>query len=114
VAADFQTAVALNGGRPDPDGMYGRYFTSSGNFNEVAGYSSPALDELFARGKATADPEARKEIYRQVSAELENNAAWVWLFTSFTYTVTGSGVSGFTPMANGSLKYLRETTTGGS
>lgn len=114
VAADFQTAVALNGGRPDPDGMYGRYFTSTGNFNEVAGYSSPTLDELFARGKATADPEARKEIYRQVSAELENNAAWVWLFTSFTYTVTGSGVGGFTPMANGSLKYLRETTTGGS
>ncbi|MHA6617847.1 ABC transporter substrate-binding protein [Pseudonocardia sp. DLS-67] len=114
VAADFQTAVALNGGRPDPDGSYGRYFTSTGNFNKVAGYSSPALDELFAQGKATADPEARKAIYRQVSAQLEDNAAWVWLFTSFTYTVTGGDVSGFTPMANGSLKYLRETTAGGS
>ncbi|GAA5139468.1 ABC transporter substrate-binding protein [Pseudonocardia adelaidensis] len=114
VAADFQTAVALNGGRPDPDGMYGRYFTSTGNFNKVAGYSSPTLDALFAQGKATADPEARKAIYRQVSAELEDNAAWVWLFTSFTYTVTGADVSGFTPMANGSLKYLRETTAGGS
>ncbi|GAA0897255.1 ABC transporter substrate-binding protein [Pseudonocardia zijingensis] len=114
VAADFETAVALNGGRPDPDGMYGRYFTSTGNFNKVAGYSSPALDELFEQGKATADPEARKAIYQQVSAELEDNAAWVWLFTSYTYTVTGTGVSGFTPMANGSLKNLRETTVGGS
>src|SRR5690606_11403187 len=46
VAADFETAVALNGGRPDPDGMYGRYFTSTGNLNEVAGYSSPELDAL--------------------------------------------------------------------
>jgi peptide/nickel transport system substrate-binding protein len=114
VAADFQSAVALNGGRPDPDGMYRRYFTSTGNLNEVAGYSSPTLDELFARGKATADPAERKAIYRQVSAELENNAAWVWLFTSFTYTATTPEVSGFTPMANGSLKYLRETTVSGS
>jgi peptide/nickel transport system substrate-binding protein len=114
VAADFQTAVALNGGRPDPDGMYGRYFTSTGNLNKVAGYSSPTLDALFAQGKATTDPAARKAIYQQVSAELENNAAWVWLFTSFTYTATSPDVSGFTPMANGSLKYLRETTAGGS
>ncbi|WP_219413480.1 ABC transporter substrate-binding protein [Pseudonocardia nigra] len=114
VAADFQSAVALNGGRPDPDGMYGRYFTSTGNLNEVAGYSSPTLDGLFAQGKATADPAERKAIYEQVSAELENNAAWVWLFTSFTYTATTPDVSGFTPMANGSLKFLRETTVSGS
>jgi peptide/nickel transport system substrate-binding protein len=114
VAADFQTAVALNGGRPDPDGMYGRYFTSTGNLNKVAGYSSPGLDALFAQGKATADPAARKAIYQQVSAELENNAAWVWLFTSYTYTATTPDVSGFTPMANGSLKHLREISVGGS
>jgi peptide/nickel transport system substrate-binding protein len=112
VAADFQTAVALNGGRPDPDGMYGRYFTSTGNLNKVAGYSSPELDALFGQGKATADPAERKAVYERVTAELENNAAWVWLFTSFTYTATTPEVSGFTPMANGSLKYLRETTVG--
>lgn len=112
VAADFQSAVALNGGRPDPDGMYGRYFTSTGNLNAVAGYSSPALDALFAQGKATADPEARKDVYQQVSAQLEDNAAWVWLFTSYTYTATAAGVGGFTPMANGSLANLRETTVG--
>ncbi|HYH31999.1 MAG TPA: ABC transporter substrate-binding protein [Pseudonocardia sp.] len=114
VAADFQTAVALNGGRPDPDGMYGRYFTSTGNLNDVAGYTSPELDALFAQGKATSDPAARKEIYQQVSRHLEDNAAWVWLFTSFTYTATAPEVTGFTPMANGSLKYLRETSVGGS
>ena len=113
VAADFQTAVALNGGRPDPDGMYGRYFTSTGNLNKVAGFSSPELDALFAQGKATADPAARKAIYERVSAELEDNAAWVWLFTSFTYTATSPGLTGFTPMPNNSLKFLRETTVSG-
>ncbi|MDP4508127.1 ABC transporter substrate-binding protein [Nonomuraea turcica] len=112
VAADFDAAVALNGGRPDPDGSYGRYFTSKGNLNKVAGYSSPELDRLFAEGKATTDQAARKAIYDQVAAHLEDNAAWIWLFSGFTYTATTAGVQGFTPMANGSLQYLRTTSAG--
>lgn len=112
VAGDFDAAVALNGGRPDPDGMYGRYFTSTGNLNKVAGYSSPELDALFAKGKATADPDERKAIYDDVSELLEDNAVWVWMFTSYTYTATDSSVQGFVPMANGSLQYLRTTTVG--
>ena len=112
VAADFEAAIALNGGRPDPDSMYGRYFTSTGNLNQVAGYSSPELDELFAAGKASTDPEERAGIYQQISEHLENNAVWIWLFTSFTYTATTSDVSGFTPMTNGSLQNLRVTTVG--
>lgn len=110
IAADFEAAVALNGGRPDPDGMYGRYFTSTGNLNQVAGYSSPELDALFAEGRQSSDPAERKDIYAQVSEHLENNAAWIWLFTSYTYTATSSTVSGFVPMANGSLQYLRTTS----
>ena len=112
IAADFEAAIALNGGRPDPDSMYGRYFTSTGNLNEVAGYSSDTLDELFAAGKASTDAEERAGIYEQISAELENNAAWIWLFTSFTYTATTADVTGFLPMANGSLQYLRVTSLG--
>jgi peptide/nickel transport system substrate-binding protein len=110
IAADFDAAVALNGGRPDPDGMYGRYFTSTGNLNAVAGYSSPELDALFAEGKQSSDPDERKAIYEQVSDHLEDNAAWIWLFTSYTYTATAADVQGFTPMVNGSLQYLRTTS----
>lgn len=110
IAADFDAAVALNGGRPDPDGMYGRYFTSTGNLNQVAGYSSPELDALFAEGKQSSDADERKDIYAQISENLEDNAAWIWLFTSYSYTAASSEVQGFTPMANGSLQYLRTTT----
>lgn len=110
IAADFDAAVALNGGRPDPDGMYGRYFTSDGNLNQVAGYSSPELDDLFAQGKQSTDPDERKAIYEDVSNELEDNAAWIWLFTSYTYTAMSAEVQGFTPMVNGSLQSLRSTS----
>lgn len=110
VAGDFELAVALNGGQPDPDAMYGRYFTSTGNLNAVAGYSSDTLDRLFAEGKSEADEDARVAIYDEISAELEDNAVWVWLFTGYNYTATAEGVSGFTPMANGSLQNLRDVT----
>ncbi|TDC27153.1 ABC transporter substrate-binding protein [Streptomyces sp. 8K308] len=109
VAGDFDAAVALNGGNPDPHGMYGRYFTSDGNLNPVAGYSSPELDDLFAQGRAIEDPEDRREIYHQISDHLEDNAAWIWLFTSYSYTATTSSVQGYTPMPNGSLRFLRTT-----
>jgi peptide/nickel transport system substrate-binding protein len=108
--ADFDTAVALNGGRPDPDVMYGRYFTSAGSLNKVAGFSSPELDELFVQGKATIDPVQRKPIYEQISRYLEDYAVWVWMFSSDTYTATTPNVVGFIPMANASLQYLRETS----
>ena len=108
--ADFDTAIALNGGRPDPGVMYGRYFTSTGSLNKVAGYSSPELDQLFAQGQATIDPAQRKPIYEQISKLLEDNAVWIWLFSSDTYTATTPNVTGFTPMANASLQYLRETS----
>jgi peptide/nickel transport system substrate-binding protein len=109
VAADFEAAVALNGGRPDPDGMYGRYFTSTGNLNQVAGYSSDTLDQLFAQGRALTDTAERKPIYDEIARELEDNAAWIWLFTGYSYTVTTPEVSDFVPMANGSMQFLRTT-----
>lgn len=112
LAADFEAAIALNGGRPDPDTMYNRYFISSGNLNAVAGYASETLDELFVAGRTSSDPAARAEIYTQISNELEDNAVWIWLFTAYTYTATASSVDGFVPMANGSLQYLRQTTNG--
>lgn len=106
VAGDFDTAVALNGGRPDPDGAYSRYFTSTGNLNKVAAYSTPELDALFEEGRATADQSEREAIYTQISDNLENNAPWIWLFTGFNYTAM-NGVTGFVPLANGSLQNLR-------
>lgn len=112
LAADFDAAVALNGGRPDPDTMYGRYFTSTGSLNKVAGDSSPQLDQLFQQGRTEPDVSKRKAIYKQISENLEQNAAWVWLFTGDNYNVMTGKVHGFTPMSNGSLQFLRETSLG--
>ncbi|MEI6844133.1 MAG: ABC transporter substrate-binding protein [Actinomycetes bacterium] len=108
LAADFGTAIANNGGKIDPDTMYTRYFTSTGNLNKVAGYSSATLDSLFIQGKSSGSVTQRTAIYKAISAELENNAAWVWLFAPLEYRVTAKNVTGFIPLATGSLLELRK------
>jgi peptide/nickel transport system substrate-binding protein len=108
LAADFGTAIANNGGRIDPDTMYTRYFTSTGNLNKVAGYSSATLDALFAKGKSTGSASVRKQVYSDITKELENNAVWVWLFSPYEYRAMTKNVTGFIPLATGSLIELRK------
>ena len=110
VAADFDAAVALNGGRPDPDGMYGRYFTSTGNLNKVAGYSLARARRALRAGQDHHRHRRAQADLHEDLRRLEANAVWIWMFTSYTYTVTTPGVQGFVPMVNGSLQYLRTTT----
>jgi peptide/nickel transport system substrate-binding protein len=112
LAAEFDAAVALNGGRPDPHLMYARYFTSGGNLNEVAAYSSDELDQLFAEGKAETDPDARAQIYDQISTELLEASPWAWVFNGFEYRVLQPEVQGFVPLPTGSLKSLRQVSLG--
>ncbi|MCI0690320.1 MAG: ABC transporter substrate-binding protein [Sporichthyaceae bacterium] len=110
LAADFDAAVALNSGRVDPHTMYGRYFTTGGALNTVAGYASPTLDDILARGAAETDPTARQPIYQEFAAALETASPWVWLFRGYEYRVITPRVSGYTAMPNGSLQYLAVTS----
>jgi peptide/nickel transport system substrate-binding protein len=106
LAGNFDAAIAQNGGSTDPNTMYARYFTSTGSYNKVAGYSSPELDQLFAKGIATTNTADRKAIYTQISENLVDNAAWVWLFTPKEYIAVNTSVSGFEARTDASLTAL--------
>ena len=112
LAADFTATLANNGGRIDPDTMYTRYFTSTGNLNKVASYSSATLDANFIKGKASGKVAERKSAYTAISKELEDNAVWVWLATPYEYRVATKKLRGFSALANGSLLQLRSATLG--
>jgi peptide/nickel transport system substrate-binding protein len=92
--------------------MYTRYFTSTGNLNKVASYSSATLDANFIKGKASGKVAERKGAYTAISKELEDNAVWVWLATPFEYRVATKKLRGFSALANGSLLQLRSATLG--
>lgn len=109
LAGDFDAAVALNGGNPDPDNMFFRYWHSTGNLNSVANYSSPEIDALLEQGRATTNVAERQAIYLDVQKALAEAAPWVWLYVGYEYRLMQPDVQGFTPMANGATTYLRET-----
>ncbi|HAJ35425.1 MAG TPA: ABC transporter substrate-binding protein [Chloroflexi bacterium] len=106
---DFDAAVALNGGNPDPDNMFFRYWHSTGNLNKVANYSSPELDALLEEARSTTDIAKRQELYLQIQKMLAEAAPWVWLYVGYEYRVMQPDVLGYTPLSNGSTVYLRET-----
>jgi len=103
LAADFDSAVALNGGRPDPYTMYARYWTKAGNLNKVAGYIDDTLDELMAQGRAESDPQKRFDIFAQFQKHLVEMAPWVWLYNGYEYTAQQPYVKDFVPMPTDSL-----------
>lgn len=67
----------------------------------------PQLAKFFAHGDHLVE---HRRSSARLGENLEDNAAWIWLFTSYTYTATASNVDGFVPMVNGSLQYLRTTS----
>lgn len=107
---DFDMAVALNGGRPDPYTMYNRYWTKSGNLQKVSNFADDAIDALMQQGRVETDVTKRKAIFADVEKQLAEKSPWVWLYTSYGYTAQQKKVSGFTPMPTGSLFPLSKVT----
>jgi peptide/nickel transport system substrate-binding protein len=110
LAGDFDAAVALNGGRPDPYTMYARYWTKTGNLQHVANYIDDTLDSLMAQGKAETDPAARLEIFTQFQKHLVEMAPWIWLYNGYEYTAQQPYVQGFVPSPTDSLVSFRQVT----
>ncbi|MDH6230895.1 peptide/nickel transport system substrate-binding protein [Mesorhizobium soli] len=107
---DFDMAVALNGGRPDPYTMYNRYWTKNGNLQQVSNFADDKLDALLQQGRAETDPEKRKIIFADFEKQIAEKSPWVWLYTSYGYTAQQKNVQGFVPMPTGSLYSLGKVT----
>ena len=90
--------------------MYARYWPSTGNLNNVAGYSDETLDDLFARGRAESDPEARLAIFNDFERHITEQAPWVWLYVGYEYTAQQPYVEGFVPSPMDSVLGLAHVT----
>ncbi len=110
LAADFDSAVALNGGRPDPYTMYVRYWTKDGNLQTVAGYIDDTLDSLMQQGRVETDPAKRLAIFTQFQQHITEVAPWIWLYQGYDYTAQQPYVKGFVPNPTDSLLSLAQVT----
>ncbi len=109
LAADFDSAIALNGGRADPHLMFIRYWSSKGNLNKVAAYNDSMLDDLLAQGQKETDATKRVGIYQDLAKHLVDESPWIWLYNGYEYRAMQDKVQGYigTPLV--SIYYLRQT-----
>jgi len=110
LTADFDMAVALNGGRPDPFTMYNRYWTKAGNLQKVANYIDDTLDSLMQQGREETELAKRQEIFGQFDKHLAEMSPWVWLYTGYTYAAAQDAVQGFEATPTGSIFGLSAVT----
>lgn len=108
--ADFDMAVALNGGRADPYTMYNRYFTKNGRFVKVSNYVDDELDSLMQQGRIETDYAKRKVIFQKFEHHLAEMSPWIWLSSPNLYTAQQKTVHGFVPSPSGSLFSLSKVT----
>jgi peptide/nickel transport system substrate-binding protein len=109
---DFDMAVALNGGRPDPYPMYNRYFTKDGNLLKVSNFTDDELDSELQQGRAETDVAKRKVIFQKFEAHLAEMSPWIWLSTSYSYTAQLKTVKGFEPSPTGDMHSIGKVSVG--
>jgi len=112
LAADFDAAVALNGGSSDPYLMYGRYFTEGGSLAGPAGLESKELADLLVQGNGTTDDGARQEIYAELQQKLLELSPWVWMFRGDAYYLVGDDLTGFQARPDEALSSLGTASAG--
>jgi len=110
LAADFDAAVALNGGSYDPYLMYGRYYTTGGSLSKPAGLESPALNALLTKANASTVDADRQAIYKNLQQQFLKESPWVWLFRSDDYYLVASTATSFKPRADQLLTSLAATS----
>jgi peptide/nickel transport system substrate-binding protein len=106
LAADYDAAVALNGGSSDPYLMYGRYFTDGGSLAAPAGLASSELADLLVQGNGTTDEAERQRIYGELQKKLLELSPWVWMFRGDAYYLVGDKLSGFEARPDEALSSL--------
>ncbi|MCK4392205.1 ABC transporter substrate-binding protein [Candidatus Bipolaricaulota bacterium] len=107
--ADLDLAIGLNAGAPDPDFYLYRYFHSTGSLQFITGdWNTPRLDDLLDQGRVESDLAQRQEIYAEAQRILVEGSPFIWTFVGFEYFAGQDYVKGFTPLATGSIEYLRD------
>lgn len=106
-SGDFDVAVMGAGGYRDPDDYLRTSLMTDGVTN-AAGWSSPELDALLQEAVAEPDLEKRRELYIQIQDAIVEEAMWIILYTSESFTGMSTRVAGFEPYLSQSMIGIRD------
>jgi peptide/nickel transport system substrate-binding protein len=94
----------------DPDALYNGYSDDNSDH-----YKNPAVDDLFAQGKVTTAPDARKPIYAKLQQTLYDDQPDIFLTYPPEYRAFSKRLQGYTNLGiRDALYYTYKWTLGGA
>ncbi len=102
-AGNYQAAVVIWSGRPDPDGNVSIWLACDGFLN-WGKYCNPAFDDVLAQARATNDVPQRQALYRKLSDIYLSDRPHLVLYHRRWLWALSDRVSGFTPTPDGLIR----------
>ncbi|MGG5890426.1 ABC transporter substrate-binding protein [Falsiroseomonas sp. HC035] len=101
---DYEAAIAIWSGRPDPDGNIAFWLASDGFLN-WGKYANPRLDALLAQARAVTDVAQRQALYRQAAEIWMADRPHLMLYHHRWFWAMRRGVEGFVPSPDGIIRF---------
>jgi len=102
-AGNYQAALAIWSGRPDPDGNIS-YWIACDGFLNWGKYCDPQLDRVLAAARGTTDPAARARFYRQAADIYLAARPELFLYHYKWLWGTSRKLDGFVPYPDGIIR----------
>ncbi len=102
-SGNFQAAMGIWSGRPDPDGNISIWASCNGFLNSGQ-YCSKEMDDALAGGAATTDPALRVPFYRKAAEILARDRSHLVLYHFTWLWGINRRVTGLQPMPDGILR----------
>ncbi len=110
---DFEAVSVGWSGRLDPAGNVDAFAATLGSENR-SGISDKKIDGLVQDGRRTADPEKRRDIYRDVTRAINDQNALIYLYRQRNYVVAAKEVGGLRVYGDGLIRVENAGWTRGS
>lgn len=101
---DYDAAIVIWSGRPDPDGNVAIWFASDGFLN-WGRYRSDEMDRALAAARMVTDPAARRPLYAEVVARYLADRPHLLLYHHRWFWGLRAGVTGFAPNPDGLIRF---------
>jgi peptide/nickel transport system substrate-binding protein len=110
---DFEAVSVGWSGRLDPAGNIDAFAGTLGSENR-SGISDKRIDALIKDGRRTADPDKRRDIYRDATRAINDQHALIYLYRQRNYVVSTKDVGGLRVYGDGLIRVENAGWTHGS
>jgi len=101
---DFEAAIGIWSGRPDPDGNTSIWLACNGFLNR-AKWCAPEIDAALAQGRSLTDPALRKPHYRDAWARMTEDRPYMVLYHHRWFYAFSPKLTGFAPAPDGLIRF---------